>query len=407
MWSISQIIAAFLSIRVLLLIVRIGLLSISPRNSDFLHFFLLARQVDQGLLPVVHYWVEYPPLFPWLSTGLYLISSTIADGRGVDLPYYAIVGLVLVAADAVVFVLIYRLSCLLWKPPAPRYSLLLYGLLFVPYYLWSGSFDALPAALLLIGLWLLLTGHMRVSAVAAALGFCTKLFPIVLLPIAFCVIAGWRNRITYLAIFVLTSAAVLAPFFLISREMMLVSLQAMWSRRPWETVWALAQGFYGPGYVGPVSARTDAAFWAAPAQPGAGDLWIAILFATVFVVFCRNFWKTTDRHRIVAGVSFALCLLFLYSKGYSPQYLIWLAPLIAVLLPNRIGAFYLAILGIANLIEAPLYFGFFPEQRELLRVAVVIRTLCLSVLALHTLYISIDIGSRTRTASLSLERLPD
>ena len=400
----SRIIAAFVLVRVVLLAARIDLLFTTPWYTDFLHYFLLARQADQGLLPFIHYWMEYPPIFPWLSTGVYLISAASATGWGIELLYYTIIGLILVAAEAAVFVLIYKLSSLLWKSPAPLYSLLLYGLLFVPYYVWSGSFDTLPTLLLLAGLLLLLTGSAQASAVVAALGFCTKLFPAVLLPIALCTIAGWKNKLTYLMTFSLISVALLLPFALISPDMALASLRVLWSRPPWETAWALAQGVYGPGFVGPLSARTDAYSWVLSAQPRTENWWVALVFAALFLTFCWQFWNTRDRYKVVAGVALTLCLLLLYSKGYSPQYLIWLAPLIVILLPNRFGAIYLITLGMANLIEAPLYFGFFPERPELLFVAVAMRTICLGVLALHCMYLSVGFGS-IRTSPIALRRL--
>ena len=332
MGPVSRIIAAFVLIRVVLLAARIDLLFTSQWYSDFLHYFLLARQVNHGLLPFVHYWMEYPPIFPWLSTGVYLLSASSATGWGIELLYYTIIGLILVAAEAAVFVLIYKLSSLLWKSPAPLYSLLLYGLLFLPHYLWSGAFDTLPTLLLLAGLLLLLTGSAQASAVAAALGFCTKLFPVVLLPIALCSIAGWQKKLAYLMTFSLTSAALLLPFALLNPDMTLASLRIIWSRPPWETVWALTQGVYGPGSVGPLSARTDSNFWVPSAQPGTENWWIAALFAALLLTFYWKFWNTRDGYKIVAGVGFTLCTLLLYSKGYSPQFLIWLAPLIVVLL---------------------------------------------------------------------------
>jgi hypothetical protein len=253
---------------------------------------------------------------------------------------------------------------------------------------------------------LLLTGSAQASAVAAALGFCTKLFPVVLLPIALCSITGWKNKLTYLMTFSLISAAFLLPFVLLNPDMALASLRVLWSRPPWETVWALAQGIYGPGFVGPLSARTNSDFWAPTVLPGTGNWWIALVFATSFLTFCWQFWNTRDRYKVVAGVALTLCLLLLFSKGYSPQYLVWLAPLIVVLLPNRFGATYLVILGMANLIEAPLYLGFFPERTGLLFIAVAMRTICLGVLALHCLQISVGFGSRTAFSPVALRRFP-
>ncbi len=407
MWPVSRIIAVFVLIRVVLLAARIDLLFTTQWYTDFLHYFLLAKQADQGLLPFIHYWMEYPPIFPWLSTGVYLLSASVATGWGIELLYYTIIGLILVAAEAGVFVLIYKLSCLLWQSPAPTHSLLIYGLFFVPYYLWSGSFDTLPAFLLLAGLWLLLTGFTRTSAVVVAVGFCTKLFPIALLPIAFCTIAGWQKKFAYLFTFSLTAAALFLPLILIGPEMMLASLHVLLSRPPWETVWALVQGTYGPGYVGPLAERTNPNYWTWSVQPDPENWWMTGMFAVLFLAFCWKFWNTRDRYKVVAGAGFVLSFLMLTAQGYSPQYLIWLAPLIAVLFPNRFGIAYLVVFGLANLIEAPLYFGFFPTQHWLLFLAVAMRTACLGVVAVHCLTVSVGFGSRTRALPIALRHLPD
>ena len=56
-------------------------------------------------------------------------------------------------------------------------------------------------------------------------------------------------------------------------------------------------------------------------------------------------------------------LMLFYSRGYSPQYLTWLAPLLVILYPNRQGAVYLALLVVLNMVELLLFISFFPDQR--------------------------------------------
>ena len=88
-----------------------------------------------------------------------------------------------------------------------------------------------------------------------------------------------------------------------------------------------------------------------------------------------------DRGQLVAAAAATLSLLLLYSKGYSPQYLTWLAPLLVLLFPNRQGAVYLAALSAINLVELPIYFSFLPGQHWLLTVLVLCRTGLLMILA--------------------------
>jgi hypothetical protein len=81
-----------------------------------------------------------------------------------------------------------------------------------------------------------------------------------------------------------------------------------------------------------------------------------------------------DHRQMIAALAFTMTLFLLYSKGYSPQYLTWLAPLLILVLPNRRGTLYLATLGVLNLLELPVYFSFFPEQPALLVATVLLRT---------------------------------
>jgi len=45
-----------------LFLIRYG--GTAPDFSDFLYYHELAGLAAQGFLPDIHFWVEYPPLFP-------------------------------------------------------------------------------------------------------------------------------------------------------------------------------------------------------------------------------------------------------------------------------------------------------------------------------------------------------
>jgi hypothetical protein len=76
--------------------------------------------------------------------------------------------------------------------------------------------------------------------------------------------------------------------------------------------------------------------------------------------------------------SLLLNIFLLFSKGYSPQYLTWLIPCMAILATGRsIWLLFIAGLVVANLIEYPIYFHFFPKTPWVLILAVGVRTLLL------------------------------
>lgn len=195
--------------------------------------------------------MEYPPIFPWLSTGVYLLSASVATGWGIELLYYAIIGLILVAAETALFVLVYKLASLLWKPPAPVHSLLIYGLLFLPYYFQGAdrSTRCLPSCS-----WL---GFGSCSLVSRAdkCGRCSgrllyEALSIALLPIAFCTITGWQKKFAYLFAFAHGSRPDPAADSDRPGDDAGLPFHVLLSRPPWETVWALVQGSYGIGVCG-------------------------------------------------------------------------------------------------------------------------------------------------------------
>jgi hypothetical protein len=146
------------------------------------------------------------------------------------------------------------------------------------------------------------------------------------------------------------------------------------------------EGYYGGGAVARFAQRLDPA--SATVGSHASSLpWalVTLIFGLLYLVFYGRFWGTRSRLPIIAAAGFTLHLLLLYSKGYSPQYLTWVAPLLVIVFPNRRGAIYLGLLSLVNLLEYPGYFHFFPEQHALLTGIVLARAALLIVVALDYL----------------------
>ena len=264
-------------------------------------------------------------------------------------------------------------------------SPLLYLALFVPCYLWTGWFDVLPVGLCLAALYLLLTGRQRWSAAAVGLGIVSKLFPLMVLPIALCTLRGLRRQVSYAAIAASLVGLFTVPFLLAEPSMTLASIHTAFVRPSWETIWALLDHYYGYGMVAPLAQHLDvtSAQWAVHGSTLPWGL-IGGVFALLFALFYLRAYGhfSIDRPRqVLAGMAFTLVLLILYSRGYSPQYITWIAPLLVILYPNRRGAFFLGIWGVLNLIELLLYISFFPEQHWMLFVTVIVRTVLLILLA--------------------------
>jgi hypothetical protein len=404
--------------RVLVLVVRVVLLPGRGDPNDLRYFLDLARMSDQGLYPYINFWAEYPPVFPWIIIGAYKLSLLVAAGATAERLFYVLLIGFLIACELCVFWLLYRLATLLQRseitirrprlarPPQIRsaegpvwgsgagaflaggpalYSALLYLALFVPGYLWTGWFDVLPVCLYLTALYLLLTGRERWSAAAVGLGIVSKLFPLMALPIALCTLRGLRRQAIYAAISGSVVLLFSVPFFLVDPSMTLASVHTAFVRPSWETIWALFDHYYGYGMVAPLAQHLDVASaqWAVHGSTLPWSL-ITGAFGLAFAVFylrAYGRYAVNRPRQVLAGAAFTLTLLILYSRGYSPQYITWIAPLLVILYPNRQGAFYLGLWGALNVVEILLYISFFPDQHWILFLTVTARTVLLVLLA--------------------------
>jgi len=74
---------------------------------DYIYYYDLATYSDQGALPFIHYWSEYPPIFPFLSVGVYKLAHTLGEGYHV---YVHLMGLLMLAFNTGNLVLFLRLA---------------------------------------------------------------------------------------------------------------------------------------------------------------------------------------------------------------------------------------------------------------------------------------------------------
>jgi hypothetical protein len=109
-----------------------------------------------------------------------------------------------------------------------------------------------------------------------------------------------------------------------------------------------------------------------------------LIVSALFYLFLftrRVDWS--DVRRVVAFAALSQNLLSLYSKGYSPQFLVLWLPFILLLIPGWRGVAYALLLSVINIIEHPIYFQVMPDQSWLLAGTVILRTLLLVVLSLE------------------------
>ena len=403
--------------------------------SDFDTYLGIAALSDYGLYPFLHYWLEWPPLVPWLAVGAYQLSLLFPPWTDNRLWFILILGTVFVLFETGNFVLLYRIAGRVhtalnggevlssvnepsdvdtspadtaqqsteeepenqdnlrntqYATRSTQYAtrvVVLYALLFVPIYAMLGFFDAIALFFLLLALEFVLRGRLLSSAISIGVGFVVKITPVIFVPIALRQLwamaedwrVGLRDGALYLVTAALTILALLLPFLLIQPAWLWTSARAVLGRSSWETVWAIIEGYFGFGVVG--GDRLNPAETAFAVHDSTLPWWLITLgFSVLYLLLWTRPADYRQPRNVVALTGLTVTIFLLYSKGYSPQFLVYLLPFVILLMPNARGVTYSLLLTLLNVLEQPVYFVLVPESTWLLAAAVLARWLVLGVL---------------------------
>jgi len=361
----------FISFRLMMLVAFTPEAIIS--YGDYEHYYNLARLSDDGHLPLLDYWYEFPPIFPYLSIGIYQLT---AAATGALHSYAYALAVVMLAFDVGNLILLYRLAGRLWSERvAVRTAWVYLALPVGMIYTWR-TFDSMTTFWMLLALYWLLERKENRSAVALGLGVMTKYIPILLLP------AVWAFRpvktaLRYTLITLAVALLIFGPFLIASPEFGLASLKAQAAKSSWQTVWALIDGNYGTGNVGPDMEHFDPALATKlQGRPERIPSWLTLLpFAAIGLYFFRRARGAKDERRTTNGqspipnpqspipnprspspipfITLTFTLFLLWSKGWSPQWQMMLFPLVLLALPGRNGVLFCILFGMVNFLEWP------------------------------------------------------
>ena len=313
---------------------------------DFLHFFQLASLPGW---PYFNYWSEFPPIFPFLSAVLYRLAG------GQEHVYDYLLIFILLAADAGSLYLFIKLARRVY--PADNDSLvrsLVYGvvLLSLAYSWWY--FDPLAVFAMLLGITLLFENKRLLSGLAFGLGLLVKFFPALGLIIAWRTLP-WKKALWMSGLALGAGVLVYGGLWLASPRFTIASLQSQGSKGSWETAWALLDGNYATGLFGPEIERLNPALaGVSRGNPPRIPSWI-----TLIVLGGIGLWgffkaRQEDDRQKLALLGWCWCLFLLWSPGWSPQWLLYLLPLILLVVPERRVFLVALLLVLVNLIEWPL-----------------------------------------------------
>ena len=343
--------ALFVTLRLAVLI-TLDPFSETAYYGDFYNFYRLAEVTQlTGRLPFLGYWMEYPPLLVWLNLGLHQL---IVVWRGMPPhTYYYTLSLLALAADCGNLALIRRIGSHLYGAERGIDLAWVYALLGVPLVFISWNLDAITTLLMLLGLWALLQGHEVRSALAVAGGVLVKVMPGLFVPVV------WRFRPPRRAVIYtgITGALVVLaylPFLILSPDYTLASMRSQLSKSSWQTIWALLDGNFGTGNFGDLIDRLDPARAGVMiGHPPVIPAWIPlILFGALYLYLFTRPMRHTDR-ALAAFFGVTWCVFLLWSKGWSPQWMFMLIPLILLVFPQREGVMGVLAFSLLNLLEWP------------------------------------------------------
>ena len=303
-----------------------------------------------GRLPYRDFELEYPPA----ALPVFALPA-VADDGGDDSETYrdAFEALMLLCGTSLVLLVAWTLRSLAADPRRLAGALTLVAL--SPLLLGSlvlTRFDFWPAALAAAALAALVAGRARLAFAALGFAVAAKLYAGVLLPLALAYVAGRLGRRAALicaALFAGVLAVCFGPFLVLAPEGVWTSVERQLGRplqlESLGSAILLAARELGAADVAVRSSHGSQNVVGA----GAGAVAIAhsvvqaAAVVAVWVWFARG---PAERERLLRAAAAALVAFVALGKVVSPQFLIWLVPLVP-LVRGRRGLLASALLGLA------------------------------------------------------------
>jgi hypothetical protein len=216
-------------------------------------------------------------------------------------------------------------------------------------------FDLWPAALVAVALAALVSERLRLGHALLGLGVTAKLFPAVFVPLGLVFVwkrAGRREALTCLAFALGVVVAVFAPFLVLSPGGVWHSVSVQLTR-PLQVeslgsaLLLVGHHVFGLGVTEATShGSQNLAGNAAAGLAVASTVLQAGVLIWIWAAFARG---QGDAESLVRSTAAALCAFIAFGKVLSPQFLIWLIPIVP-LVRGRRGLGASALLGVALLL---------------------------------------------------------
>jgi hypothetical protein len=214
-------------------------------------------------------------------------------------------------------------------------------------------YDYWPALLSVLGVAALLAGRERLACALIAAGFAAKVYPIVLLPLALVVL--WRKRrlrglAEGVGVSLLVAAAGFAPFLVLAPHGL---WEGMWRQasRPLQVESLAASFWLAAHHVGGLHVHAVKSYGSdnltTPGADAAATLSGLVVIAALLAVWIWFARRPAGRDEIATAAAASVVAYVAFNKVFSPQYLVWLFPLVP-LVRGRRGLYAISLLGVAT-----------------------------------------------------------
>ena len=293
-----------------------------------------ADAVFDGRVPYRDFFLEYPP------GALAVFLPPAAASGHYNAAFKGLMALCGVATMALLALLLARLGA---SPPRLCVGVLLFALSPIavgPISL--NTYDAWPALLTVAALSLLIAGAGVTALGLLGLAFAAKVYPAVVLPPALVFIwraAGRKRAARAAAAFVATAGVILGPFLVLAPHGLLESFRAQAARglqveSLGGSVLAVADrlDLYGATVVHRTGHVISYELTGALPDALAALSSVAQLAAVLLVawLYAR---RQDDPMRLTTSFAAAVAGFLAFTRFFSPQYLVWLVPLVVLLGP--------------------------------------------------------------------------
>lgn len=317
------------------------------------YYYEMAAYSARGQFPYVHFWFEYPPVFPYLAIAIYQWTNLL--GAGFEY-FNRALAFAKLPFECLTLINLYRIARWAFYDAAAVRVSWVYALLIIPAYYWWHSPDPILVALTLQSLYWFTQGKPYASAIALGLAVATKFTPVFLLATVWRFARDRRIAIISTLLTVGLVAGIFAPFLILSPTFTLASLQSLIAVSSWETIWALLDGNLGYGNVGAWADHFDAARAGVPIyNPVTVPLWLTLgLVGLLFIFVYTRKWNLSQPRHWLAFSGIMLMLFLLWSKGWSPQWATLVIPFFLLLYPDLRGMLLALVLSAVGLLDWPM-----------------------------------------------------